>query len=87
MARYLVHLRASGSSPRALSAVRSDLSAAGHLVLMYDSPKGSGALTHFDEPPWEFEFKRKFTDSPALAARYRRNLQGFARFLRDHDQT
>ena len=82
MARYLAHLRASGSSSRALSAVRSDLNAAGHLVLMYDAPKGNRILAHFDGPPWEIEFKRKFTDSPALVARYRRSLEGFARFLR-----
>ena len=82
MAGYLAHLRASGSSQRALSAVRSDLNAAGHLVLMYDAPKGNRILAHFDGPPWEFEFKRKFTDRPALVARYLRSLEGFARFLR-----
>jgi len=31
--------------------------------------------------PWELEFERKFTDRPALVARYRRSLEGFARFL------
>jgi hypothetical protein len=87
MARYLAHLRASGHSPRARSAVRSDLNAAGHLVLMYDEPKGTCILTHFHHPPWEFEFMRKFTDSPALVARYRRSLQGFARFLTEFDQS
>jgi len=81
MARYLSCLRARGSSPRTLSGVRSDLNAAGHLVLMYDAPKGNRILEHFDGPPWEFEFERKFTDSPTLAARYRRSLEGFARFL------
>lgn len=83
MARYLAHLRASGSSARTLSGVCSDLNAAGHLVLMYDAPKGTRILEHFDGPPWEFEFERKFTDSPHLVARYRRNLEGFARFLRE----
>ncbi len=83
MARYLAHLRSGGSSPRALSAVRSDLNAAGSLVLTYDAPKGDRILEHFDGPPWEYEFKRKFTDSPALVARYRRSLDGFARFLRE----
>jgi len=81
MSRYLAHLRAAGSSPRTLSAIRSDLSAAGHLVLMYDAPKGNRILEHFDGPPWTFEFKRKFTDSPALVERYSRSLDGFARFL------
>jgi hypothetical protein len=82
MSRYLAHLRASGSSPRTLSGIRSDLNAAGHLVLMYDAPKGNRILEHFDGPPRTFEFERKFTDRPALVARYRRSLDGFARFLR-----
>ncbi|MBI3929120.1 MAG: AAA family ATPase [Armatimonadetes bacterium] len=83
MARYLVYLRARGTSPRTLSGVRSDLNAAGHLVLMYDAPRGKRILEHFDGPPWEFEFERKFTDSPTLVARYRRSLEGFARFLKE----
>ena len=83
MARYLSHLRAQGSSPRTLSSIRSDLNAAGHLVLMYDAPKGDRILEHFFGPPWEFEFKRKFTDQPNLVARYRRSLEGFARFLKE----
>ncbi len=83
MARYLAHLRAQGTSPRKLSGIRSDLDAAGHLVLMYDAPKGKKVLVHFDPPPWEFEFKRKFTDSPTLVSRYRRNLEGFARYLKE----
>lgn len=83
MARYLAHLRVSGCSPRMLSGVCSDLNAAGHLVLSYDAPKGKRILEHFDEPPWEFEFRRNFTDSPTLVARYRRSLEGFASFLKE----
>jgi hypothetical protein len=83
MARYLSHLRAQGTSPRKLSEVRSDLNAAGHLVLMYDAPNGKRVLEHFDGPPCEFEFRRKFTDSPTLLARYSRSLEGFARFLKE----
>jgi hypothetical protein len=83
MARYLSHLRAHGNSPRTLSFVRSDLNAAGHLVWMYGSPKGKRILEYFDAPPWELEFKRKFTDSPNLVARYCRSLEGFARFLKE----
>jgi hypothetical protein len=83
MARYLVHLRTRGASPRTLSGVRSDLNAAGHLVLMYDAPRGKRVLEHFYGPPWELAFKRKFTDRPALVARYRRSLEGFARFLKE----
>lgn len=86
MARYLAHLRATGTSPRTLSGVCSDLNAAGHLVLTYDAPKGSRILEHFDGPPWTYEFERKFTDSPALVARYRRSLDGFARFLREQGE-
>ncbi len=86
MSRYLAHLRASGSSPRTLSGIRSDLNAAGHLVLMYDAPKGNRILEHFDGPPWTVEFERKFTDGPALVARYRRSLDGFARFLREQGE-
>jgi hypothetical protein len=82
MARYLVHLRAEGASPRTLSDLRSDLDAAGRLVLMYDTPRGKRILGYFDGPPWEHEFECKFTDRPALVARYRRNLEGFAGFLR-----
>jgi ATPase family associated with various cellular activities (AAA) len=81
MARYLGHLRAVGASPRTLSGVRSDLNAAGHLVLMYEATKGKRILEYFNGPPREFEFVRKFTDSPALVARYRRSLEGFASFL------
>jgi hypothetical protein len=83
MARYLAHLRTTGSSPRMLSGVLSDLNAAGHLVLSYGAPRGERILEHFDGPPWEIEFRHRFTDSPALVARYRRSLEGFARFLKE----
>ncbi len=86
MARYLAHLRAAGSSPRTLSGIRSDLNAAGHLVLMYDAPRGKRIIEHFDGPPWELEFARKFTDRPALVARYRRSIEGFARFLMERGE-
>lgn len=82
MARCLAHLRIRGSSPRVLSGIRLDLNAAGHLVLTYDAPKDNHILEHFLGPVWTFEFKRKFTDSPALVARYCRSLEGFARFLK-----
>lgn len=83
MARYLAHLRASGRSSRTLSGIRSDLNAAGHLVLMYDAPKNGPILEHFTLPPWKLEFKRKFSDSPARVARYRRSLEGFANHLKE----
>ncbi len=83
MARYLAQLRASGCSPRTQSAIQSDLNAAGCLVLAYDVPRAKRVLECFDGPPWEIEFERKFTESPALVSRYRRSLEGFARFLRE----
>jgi len=86
MARYLVHLRSEGKSPRTLSGVYSDLQAAGMLVIMYDYPKGKKAaevLELFSDPPWTIEFERKFSDSPGAIARYERNLKGFAHFLKN----
>jgi len=86
MARYILHLRAEGKSPRALSGVYSDLQAAGMLVIGYDYPirkKAPELLNLFSEPPWTLEFKRKFSDSPNLVARYKQNLNDFARFLKN----
>jgi hypothetical protein len=84
MARYLAHLRATGTSPRTLTGVCSDLNAAGHLVLMYGTRKTNRIMEQFAEPPYCYELERKFTDRPALVARYQRNLDGFARFLGAH---
>lgn len=81
MARYTLHLRSNGASPRTLSGIYWDLDAAAMLVFMYDPPKPRNVLSHFSFPPWEIEFARKFSDSPRLVARYARNLAGFARFL------
>ena len=86
MAHYLAHLRATGTSPRTLTGVCSDLNAAGHLVLMYGDRRSNRVLEHFAETPHSFEFERKFTDRPALVARYHRNLEGFAGFLRERGE-
>lgn len=86
MAHYLAHLRATGTSPRTLTGVCSDLNAAGHLVLMYGDRRSNRVLEHFAETPHSFEFERKFTDRPALVARYHRNLEGFAGFLRQRGE-
>ncbi len=86
MARYTIHLKSQGASPRKMSAVYDDLNAAGMLVMMYDAPKGKSTeriLSHFYFPPWNLEFRRKFSDSPNVIARYERNLEGFSRFLQD----
>ena len=85
MARYILHLRSEGKSPGAISSVYSDLQAAGILVINYDYPKGKKAakvLELFSDPPGTIEFERKFSDSPNAIARYKRNLNGFARFLK-----
>ena len=85
MARYTLHLKSQGASPRKLSGVYDDLNAAGMLVMMYDAPEGKDAeriLSDFDTHPWSFQFKRKFSDSTSAIARYERNLEGFCRFLR-----
>ena len=84
MARYTLHLKSQGASPRKLSEVYDDLNAAGMLVMMYDAPKGKNAeriLSRFNGPPWTREFERKFSDSSSAIARYERNLKGFGRFL------
>jgi len=84
MARYTLHLKSQGASSRKLSEVYDDLNAAGMLVMMYDAPKGKNAeriLGRFDGPPWIREFERKFSDSSSAIARYKRNLDGFGRFL------
>ena len=86
MARYILYLRSEGKSPRTLSGVYSDLEAAGMLVISYDYPREGKAekiLALFSDPPWTFEFKRKFSDSPNAIARYERNLKGFARYLKN----
>lgn len=87
MARYILHLRSEGKSPRYLSGIYSDLQAAGMLVISYDYPEGKNAeevLELFSSPPWTIEFRRKFSDSPNAVARYERNLEGFARFLENN---
>lgn len=86
MAHYILYLRSEGKSPRTLSSVYSDLEAAGMLVIAYDYPTGKKAaevLDLFSDPPCIIEFKRKFSDSPNSIARYKRNLKGFARFLKN----
>jgi hypothetical protein len=86
MARHLAHLRATGTSPRTLTGVCADLNAAGQLVLMYGTLKTNRIMVEFAEPPYCFEYERVFTDRPAAVARYHRNLDNFARFLREHGE-
>jgi hypothetical protein len=86
MARHLAHLRATGTSPRTLTGVCADLNAAGQLVVMYGMLEANRLMEQFAAPPYPFEFERKVTDHPALVARYCRNLDGFARFLRERGE-
>ncbi len=82
MARHILDLRRQGVSPRRLSGVFSDLQAGGLLVFGYDAPKAHDVLDCFSSVPWVDVFERKFSDSPRLVKRYRRNLRNFARFLK-----
>ena len=52
-----------------------------YLILAYETPRGQKVLQAACEAPWEYEFTRKFSDSPALVARYGRTTRDFARFL------
>lgn len=82
MARYTLHLKEKGASPRKMSGVYSDLNAAGKLVMMYDAPRGEKVFSSFSSAPHEAEYERKLSDSPRALARYRSTLEGFAAFLR-----
>ncbi len=81
MARHILDLRRQGAAPRRLASVFSDLQAGGLLVFGYDAPKAHDVLDCFNSAPWVDVFERKFSDSPTLVKRYRRNLRNFARFL------
>jgi hypothetical protein len=52
---------------------------------MYGTIKKHRIMEHFADPPYCFELEREFTDRPLLVARYRRNLDGLARFLQAAD--
>jgi hypothetical protein len=82
MARYTLHLKESGASPRKMSAMYSDLDAAAMLVMIYEAPVGKKVLQHFSYPPLTYEFGRKFSDSRRAMTRYTKTLDGFASFLR-----
>lgn len=71
---------------RMLTGVCADLNAAGQLVVMYGMLEANRIMEQFAAPPYRFEFERKLTDRPALVARYCRNLDGFARFLRERGE-
>jgi len=82
MARFVIHLRERGTSPRMISGMLSDLNAAGILVVLYEAPKPSKALACFDAEAPEFEFCRKFSDSPRAVARFVSTWKAFSSWLR-----
>lgn len=82
MARFLLSREQAGASPRSLSALGSDLHVAAMLVFMYEPKDDERILDRFvDGAPCVYEFRRKLTDSPALVARYERNLRAFSDWL------
>lgn len=83
MARFTMHLKARGASPRTMSGVYGDLNAAGFLVMCYDAPKGKDVLDSFGCGPCEHEFRRKISDSPRALARFRSTWKAFGTYLRD----
>ncbi len=83
MARFTMHLKALGASPRTLSGIYGDLNAAGMLVMCYDAPKGRDVLDSFGRGPSDYDFRRQISDSPHAWARFRSTCAAFARFLRD----
>ncbi|MBI4703949.1 MAG: hypothetical protein HY744_22805 [Deltaproteobacteria bacterium] len=74
MARYGLHLRSQGASPRKMAAVYGDLDAAGLLVTRSEAPKGKKVLDAFRSVPCTYDFRRMISDSPRATARYGSNL-------------
>ena len=70
-----------GASQRTISAIRRDLQAALYLVCMYEAPTADTILRRIASAPHGYEFRRKFSDSPAVAERYRKTLGAFAAWL------
>jgi hypothetical protein len=79
MSCYTWHLKSEGASPRSMSAKYDDLNALGYLVLAYEAPSGRDVLNHLSS--WSYEYKRKFSDSATIVARYQRTVDDFRRFL------
>ena len=82
MARFVIHLKERGKSPRMISGMLGDLNAAGILVVMYEDPQPDNALACFDTDAPEFEFCRKFSDSPRATARFDSTWKAFRTWLR-----
>jgi hypothetical protein len=83
MARFMMHLKARGTSPRSMSAIREELNAAGFLVMCCDAPKGKSVLRAIDYGPSHCEYRRKFSDSPRAWVRFHSTWKAFSTFLRE----
>ena len=83
MARFMMHLKARGASPRSISGVRLELNAAGCLIMRCDAPNGEDVLRAIRGGPSEYEYRRKFSDSPGAWVRFHSTWQSFSTFLRD----
>ncbi len=86
MARFVIHLKERGTSPRMISGMLSDLNMAGMLVVMYEAPKPNKALACFDGDAPEFEYRRKFSDSPRALARFASTWKAFSTWLRSNGE-
>lgn len=78
MALYLQQLKAQGKSPRSLNAVRDDLQAIAMLSFSYGYPVKSVD----DISLWEYEFRRKWSDSKNAVNRYVGTYRKFDKFLK-----
>lgn len=83
MARFAMHLKAQGASPRKMSGIYDDLNSAGLLLVYCEAPKGKNVLKAFESSPPEYEFRRKISESPRAMARFRSTWEAFGAFLRD----
>ncbi|MHB8876385.1 MAG: hypothetical protein ACYC8T_22050 [Myxococcaceae bacterium] len=83
MARFMMHLKAQGASPRTVAGVRGDLNTGGFLIMCCDAPKGRAVLDSIDTGPSEYEFRGKISDSPRALALLRSTWGAFGTFLRD----
>jgi len=81
MARYVLERKAEGASVRTLNGVYDDLSAMAYLLFNYERPRGRRVFDLVYEGLSAFDYRRKFSDSPGVVARYKRTTRDFTRFL------
>jgi hypothetical protein len=81
MARYVLERKAEGASVRTLNGVYDDLGAMAYLLFNYERPRGRRVFDLVYEGLSAFDYRRKFSDSPGVVARYKRTTRDFTRFL------